>query len=273
MTFPAPTGYDPARQGPQLIAVPAFSDNYIWMVCNNGHAIVVDPGQAKPVIRLIREHQLVLDAILLTHHHHDHVGGVPELDKAFAPVVYGPANECLPLCHHRLAEGDTVTLPGVGMTLGVLDVPGHTAGHIAYHGALPDGQAVLFCGDTLFAAGCGRLFEGTPAQMHASLEKLAQLSSDTLLCCAHEYTLANLAWALAVEPENTALQQRQQAVAQLRRQNLPSLPPRLEAEWQTNPFLRTAQPQVMAAAARFAGRDLPDEIAVFACLREWKNQY
>ncbi|MFA5522217.1 MAG: hydroxyacylglutathione hydrolase [Castellaniella sp.] len=273
MSFPAPTGYDPARQGPQLIALPAFSDNYIWMVCHRGHAVVIDPGQAAPVSALLRAHDLVPEAILLTHHHHDHVGGVVALHEAFSAPVYGPASESLPLCDHRLAEGDRITLPRTGLQLSVLDVPGHTAGHIAYHGKLSSGVPVLFCGDTLFAAGCGRLFEGTPAQMHASLAKLAALPSDTLVCCAHEYTLGNLEWALAVEPDNTDLQQRHASVSGLRRQGLPSLPPTLQQELATNPFLRTAQAGVAAAAGRFAGRALPDDVAVFASLREWKNQF
>jgi len=272
---PAATTYNPEkRNGLQLIAVPAFSDNYLWMVCQGDHAIVVDPGQAAPVQTILQQHQLQLDAILLTHHHHDHVGGVIQLIEATGAPVYGPAGETLPACDRRLAEGDSVSLPGVGLELQVLDVPGHTAGHIAYHGTLgPQRQPILFCGDTLFAAGCGRLFEGTPEQMVTSLTKLANLHSDTLVCCAHEYTLSNLKWALAVEPDNAALRNRWHAASTLRKQSQPTLPSTLQSELDTNPFLRTAQASICAAAADYAGKPLHDPIAVFATLREWKNNF
>ncbi|HLR78206.1 MAG TPA: hydroxyacylglutathione hydrolase [Burkholderiaceae bacterium] len=273
--IPAPTVYDPAKRNTiQLIAVPAFSDNYLWMVCKGDHAIVVDPGQAAPIQTILQQHQLTLDAILLTHHHHDHVGGVAELKASTQATVYGPATEQLPACDRPMAEGDKVSLPGVDLALQVLDVPGHTAGHIAYHGTLGAGQQpVLFCGDTLFAAGCGRLFEGSPEQMLASLTKLAALHSDTLVCCAHEYTLANLKWALAVEPDNAALRDRLHVASQLRASSRPTLPSTLQSELDTNPFLRTSQENVVAAAARHAGQSLDQPVAVFASLREWKNNF
>lgn len=272
---PAATTYDPdKRKTIQLLAIPAFTDNYLWMVCKGDHAIVVDPGDAMPVRTILQKHGLTLDAILLTHHHHDHVGGVPELQRATRATIYGPAREQLPACDHRLSEGDALDLPNVELTLQVLDVPGHTAGHIAYHGVLgASKQPILFCGDTLFAAGCGRLFEGTPSQMLDSLTKLEKLHSDTLICCAHEYTLANLEWALTVEPDNQALHNRWSAASRLRESALPTLPSQLQLELDTNPFLRTAQASVSAAATHYAQQTLGDQAAVFATLREWKNNF
>lgn len=272
---PAPTVYDPKkRENIQLIAVPAFSDNYLWMVCKGNHAVVVDPGLAAPVQTILHQHNLTLDAILLTHHHHDHVGGVLELQRAHHAVIYGPARETLPACDHRMSEGDSLTLPNVDLSLHVVDVPGHTAGHIAYHGALGSHkQPILFCGDTLFAAGCGRLFEGTPEQMLDSLGKLSILHSDTLVCCAHEYTLANLEWALTVEPDNKALQNRWTAASQLRENAQPTLPSHLQLELDTNPFLRTSQVSVSTAAERYARQALNQPVSVFATLREWKNNF
>lgn len=257
----------------QLIPVPAFTDNYIWMVCKNGRAIVVDPGDAAPIEAALAQRELTLDSILLTHHHADHVGGVLALQQRTGATVYGPATERLPACDHRLREGDTVQLPAVDLQLQVLDVPGHTAGHIAYYGKLDTGKPVVFCGDTLFAAGCGRLFEGTPAQMVDSLGKLGALPADTLVCCAHEYTLSNLRWALQVEPDNAALRQRWESASQLRSQGRPTLPSVISDELDTNPFLRTKQAAVARAASGFAGTTLDTSVDVFASLREWKNNF
>lgn len=257
----------------ELIPIPAFSDNYIWMVRKNGHAIVVDPGQSDPVIAVLDQHNLVLDAILLTHHHADHVGGVLALQQRTGAVVYGPATEILPACDYPLADGDAVELPEVGLSLHVLDIPGHTAGHIAYHGHYAGGKPLVFCGDTLFAAGCGRIFEGTPTQMFDSLGKLRGLPLDTLVCCGHEYTLANLRWALEVEPDNAALHRLWESAAQLRKEGAPTLPSTIAAEHQTNPFFRTSQATVSNSASRYAGKQLDSAVAVFASLREWKNNF
>lgn len=256
-----------------LFPIPALSDNYIWMLSRDGHAVIVDPGESAPVIAALEEHELVLDAILLTHHHGDHVGGARALQQRTGASVYGPARESLPVCDYPLSEGDTVNLPGVALDLKVLDIPGHTAGHIAYFGRLDSGEPVVFCGDTLFAAGCGRLFEGTPAQMVNSLGKLAILPPDTLVCCGHEYTLANLRWALQVEPDNLALQKRWKTASKLRADGKSTLPSTLDEEHKTNPFFRISQAPVVKAASAHANTLLETPVAVFTALREWKNNF
>jgi hydroxyacylglutathione hydrolase len=257
---------------PAIIPIPAFSDNYIWLVREGAYAAVVDPGDAEPVLDFLDRERLELTAILATHHHGDHVGGNTALLARFAVPVYGPAREAIPGRTHALQEGDAITVPGVGLRLSVLDVPGHTAGHIAYVGEC-DGVPVAFVGDTLFAAGCGRLFEGTPVQMAASLGKLAALPGETRIYCAHEYTLANLRFALAVEPHSNALHERQARELDKRARNVPTVPSTLADERATNPFLRAGVPEVFAAAEAHAGRKLADAVAAFAMLREWKNGF
>lgn len=255
-----------------LHPIPAFSDNYIWVLHHAGQAWAVDPGDAAPVLGYLQQHQLQLQGILLTHHHADHVGGVQELRKATNATVYGPAFETLPEPVQRLGGSDSVTL--LGHHFDVLDVPGHTSGHIAYYCADWDDAPLLFCGDTLFSGGCGRIFEGTPAQMLASLDALAALPDATRVCCTHEYTLGNLRFALAVEPGNADLVAYEQACQQLRAADQPTLPSTLGLERRINPFLRSRLADVVASVQQQAP-DTPasDEVAVFAALREWKNNF
>ena len=269
----ATTTLNPDGGRAQLVPVPALSDNYIWLVVKNGRALVVDPGVAEPVTAYLEKHGLALDAILLTHHHHDHVGGVRELKSRFNVPVYGPAQETLPACDFPLKQDDRVHLPALDLEFSVIDIPGHTAGHIAYFGHLHAGKPVVFCGDTLFAAGCGRLFEGSPAQMVDSLGKLSRLPSETLVCCAHEYTVSNLRWALEVEPGNSALRDRWVIAQQLRSRNKPTLPSSIGVELETNPFIRTDAPEVCRSAENWSGESLNSNIAVFTQLREWKNSF
>jgi hydroxyacylglutathione hydrolase len=255
-----------------IIPLNAFNDNYIWLITNGTHAMVVDPGQAAPVQHALSERNLSLVSILLTHHHQDHVGGVAELVAQTGAKVYGPAGEVLPLCDVALVEGDHISDQDLQLSLFVLDVPGHTAGHIALAGEIA-GQPVLFCGDTLFAAGCGRLFEGTPAQMDESLAKLAALPAATAVYCAHEYTLSNMRWARVVEPDNQTLQSWQARAEQQRAEGQPTLPSSIGQELSCNPFLRVRQPAVAHAAAQWAARVLDNPVEVFATLREWKNNF
>ena len=253
-----------------IIPVPAFTDNYIWLITDGRHAAVVDPGDAAPVLAYLDAHGLALSAIVATHHHNDHVGGNTGLLARFDVPVFGPAGETIPGRTQPLREGDTVSLPGVALDLSVLDIPGHTAGHIALHGTR---EPVVFCGDTLFAAGCGRIFEGTPAQMWSSLSKLAALPAATRVYCGHEYTVANLRFALAVEPGNGAAQASMARAMELRGRHEPTLPSTIGDERATNPFLRAGVPAVRAAAEAHAGRALPDVVSSFAALRQWKNEF
>jgi hydroxyacylglutathione hydrolase len=251
---------------PSIIPIPAFRDNYIWLIREGRNAVVVDAGDAAPVIAHLEREGLDLRAILCTHHHNDHVGGNRALLARWNVPVFGPKHETIPGCTQALTEGDEIVVPGVGLALSVLDIPGHTAGHIAFVG-----DGLVFCGDTLFAVGCGRLFEGTPAQMVSSLDKLAALPDTTQVYCGHEYTLANLRFALMVEAGSAALQQRQAREQAKRDQGQPTLPSTIIEERATNPFLRAAVPAVRASAERHAGHALPDRVAVFAEIRAWKN--
>ncbi|CAN7347952.1 hydroxyacylglutathione hydrolase [Acidovorax sp. Leaf78] len=255
-----------------LLPLPAFTDNYIWMLHDGRHAIVVDPGDSVPVVQALQRLGVQLQAILVTHHHADHVGGVDALRDATGAVVYGPARERIPEPLVRLAQGDTVD--ALGLHFDLFDVPGHTAGHIAYYCAAFDGAPLLFCGDTLFSGGCGRLFEGTPAQMLGSLDQLAALPGDTRVCCTHEYTLSNLKFARAVEPGNAALLHYSNQCEALRAGNQPTLPSNMALERDINPFLRTRQPGVAHAAQVFDAQVHEDDaVAVLAALRQWKNEF
>ncbi len=253
-----------------LIPIPAFADNYLWLLHDGQHALVVDPGDAEPVLKTLKQHALQLTSILVTHHHADHTGGIDALREATGATVYGPATERIPEPFTPLRENDALTV--LGLEFEVMDVPGHTAGHIAFYTPDMNGKPLLFCGDTLFSGGCGRLFEGTPAQMLASLDKLAALPGNTQVCCTHEYTLENLRFALAVEPDNHDLVSYQAHCVRLRDAGQPTLPTSIVQEKLINPFLRTRQTAVISAACRFdeAARD---DISVFTAIRQWKNQF
>jgi hydroxyacylglutathione hydrolase len=254
-----------------LIPLPALSDNYIWLLHDGQQALVVDPGDAQPVFDALEREGLQLQAILVTHHHADHVGGVDALRNATGARVYGPARERIPEPLTRLSQGDTVDT--LGLRFDVIDVPGHTAGHIAYYCADMDGAPLLFCGDTLFSAGCGRLFEGTPAQMLDSLDRLAALPGNTRVCCTHEYTLSNLKFARAVEPGNADLIHYARQCEALRADHQPTLPSTLAQELKINPFLRTRQATVIDAALAHAGDETASDVGVFAVIRQWKNEF
>ncbi|MBS7807062.1 hydroxyacylglutathione hydrolase [Variovorax sp. PCZ-1] len=258
----------------ELIALPAFTDNYIWMIHDGAQAVVVDPGDALVVKAALQEHSLQLASILLTHHHADHTGGVDELRQATGCQVIGPAFEKMPEPLQRVSGGELVQ--AMGHTFKAMDVPGHTAGHIAYYCDAFEGKPLLFCGDTLFSGGCGRLFEGTPAQMLASLDSLAVLPGETRVCCTHEYTLSNLRFARTVEPDNQELAQYEQQCITLRANHQFTLPSSIALELAINPFLRSRLNSVRQAVSQFDPQLLPsvaDDAACFAVLREWKNQF
>lgn len=251
--------------------VRAFSDNYIWLIrglADPAVAVVVDPGDARPVNAALEQHGLRLHAILVTHHHPDHVGGVAELAESHGARVYGPARERLPCEATTLDDGDHVRLAEPGLEFVVMNVPGHTLGHIAYYG-----HGALFCGDTLFSGGCGRLFEGTPAQMLDSLDRIAALPDDTRIYCAHEYTLGNLRFAATVEPGNADVIGALEATRVLRERDGISLPSTLGRERRINPFLRSREPSVRSAAEAHAGRAMAEPVEVFATVRSWKDGF
>ncbi|PLP98878.1 hydroxyacylglutathione hydrolase [Cupriavidus pauculus] len=259
--------------------IPAFQDNYIWAIHDGKSAAVVDPGEAEPVERFLAQRGLALGAIVITHHHGDHQGGVTDLleshpagpDGAPVPVI-GPAGERIGHRTQAVREGDTVTLAHPAARFRVLDVPGHTAGHVAYVGDLPGAGHVVFCGDTLFASGCGRLFEGSPAQMLASLDKLAALPGDTRVYCAHEYTRSNVRFAQAVEPGNADLSAWSARVDALRQADTPTVPTTVAHERAVNPFLRSREPAVRRAV-QHQGGDVSNDAAAFGALRGWKDNF
>jgi len=249
----------------EISFIPAFKDNYIWLLTRGKRAFVVDPGDAAPVIDRLVADDLRLEGILVTHHHADHQGGIAALAARWHPVVYAPGNESITGCTHPLFGGESIDV--LGQALDVMAVPGHTLGHLAYVA-----PGLVFCGDTLFGAGCGRLFEGTPAQMTASLDRIAGLPDDTRAYCAHEYTAMNLPFALAVEPDNAALRARVAKVSALRAAGLPTVPLHLGEEKATNPFLRCGEPAVVAAGLQHAAVNR-EKVEIFAAIRRWRNDF
>ena len=252
----------------EIVPLPAFKDNYIWTLRAGKYAAVVDPGEARPVKEYLTREGLTLVAILATHHHPDHVGGIAELVAMTNVPVFGPKGEPIPALTHPVGQGDKVEIPELTADFSVLDIPGHTRAHVAYYGL-----ESLFCGDTLFACGCGRVFEGTAAQMLDSLSKLAALPDETKVYCGHEYTLANIKFARAVDPHNSVLAAREEKAAQLRAAGRPTLPSTLGEERATNPFLRCADPAVVDSANKYLGSRIADPVSVFAAIREWKNRF
>lgn len=247
--------------------VKAFDDNYIWLIGTGDSKLVaaVDPGDAEPVLTYLHDNGLTLCAILITHHHYDHTGGIADLTARFAVPVYGPANETIRGRTQAVAEGDEIALEN-GLKFHVLDTPGHTRGHVCYIG-----HGALFCGDTLFSAGCGRLFEGTAEQMHNSLAKLAALPDETQVYCAHEYTRANLKFARVAEPDNADMAKRQAEVEALLKAGRPTVPSTMAIEKKTNPFLRSHIESLVTAAEHFAGHSLNTGAEIFATVRYWKD--
>lgn len=255
-----------------IIPIPAFEDNYIWLIQGTDTACVIDPGDAAPVLAYLQTHKLSLSAILITHHHHDHIGGVQTLiqaceDSGNSPMVFAPAMGQYRFPHVPVSEGQHIDLNSLHMQLEVLEVPGHTLDHVAYYG-----PQTLFCGDTLFGGGCGRLFEGTPTQLYNSLLRLLSLPPDTLVYCTHEYTLANLCFAQKVEPSNPDIAHRIRLEVEKRQQGIPTLPSTLALESATNPFLRCHLPQVMQSPL-FGAASCPDALTSFTQLRLLRNSF
>lgn len=256
----------------EIIPLPALKNhyNYIWLLQNkaNRHIAIVDPGEAGPLLTLIDKENLIPSAILITHHHWDHVNGIADIKTKYDIPVYTPKTESVAESTHPVGEGDIVSLPELDLAFSLLDVPGHTAGAIAYYA-----DGMVFSGDTLFAAGCGRMFEGTPVQMHASLSRFKNLPDDTLLYCGHEYTVNNLEFALNVEPDNPTIQARLKAARQLRSEDKATVPVKMLLEKETNPFLRCNEDSIVQAVETYSGKTLNTAAEVFAELRHWKDNF
>lgn len=254
-----------------VTTIEAFSDNYIWLIHdteNPARVAVVDPGDATPVIKTLAEKDLELIAVLITHHHPDHVGGIEKLLALHEVPVFGPANEHIPCINFSMVHGQRIQIPNSGLNFEVIEVPGHTLGHIAYFG-----HGAVFCGDTLFSGGCGRLFEGTAAQMTASMDELMSLPPETRVYCAHEYTLSNLRFAMAADPGNQALRDYQRDCQALRDGGKPTIPSTMATELAINPFLRCHETDIKRAAESREGRPLETKEEVFAAIRQWKDSF
>lgn len=249
----------------------AFKDNYIWVVHNQNYAVVIDPGITTPVIEYLQLNKLQLCAILITHHHNDHTGGIAGLIQRFDIPVYGPSNELITAITNPVQQNDIVNLPDISLNLTVLDTPGHTRGHIAYYGSDP--WDMIFCGDTLFSCGCGRIFEGSAAQLYQTLQKISQLPDATLIYCAHEYTLGNIEFAKAVDPKNKKLYKFAITAEALRHKNMPTIPTTLALEKTINPFLRCEHQPIINSVQNYSQQLLQNSVDIFAVLREWKNKF
>ena len=256
----------------EIVAIPALQDNYIWTINNDRHAAVVDPGEAEPVMTFLKARGLQLEAILCTHRHVDHTGGIAKLREVYNVPVYGRRHPGNPHITHDLREGGQLELDAPAINFDIIEIPGHLDDHLAFIA-----PGILFCGDVLFGAGCGRNFEGTVAQLHHSLQRLAQLPGDTRVYCAHEYTAANLRFALACEPGNAALQPRIATTQKLRAANQPTVPSTIALERATNPFLRCTQPEIIRTLQQRGLTDTSEigvsELGVFTALRAWRNQF
>lgn len=264
------------KQQPIIEAIPAFDDNYIWAITqvNSPYLVLVDPGDASVCIKYIEKKHKILCDILITHKHYDHVDGIEELltyskEKQWSVNVHGPKNEQIPHCTNSLSSENKITLSPLGITFNIIDLPGHTLGHIAYFA--DNEHPILFCGDTLFSGGCGRIFEGSPTQMLSSLKKLAALPNNTQVYCTHEYTLANLNFAKQVEPDNQTLADYLDNVKAKRNNDQPSLPTTIQLEKAINPFFRCNETTIKTTAETYSSSTLPTEIAVFTAIRQWKN--
>jgi hydroxyacylglutathione hydrolase len=251
-----------------LIPLPAFEDNYIWVLHDARHAVAVDPGDPAPLVAFLNAHRLALAAVLITHHHRDHTGGSTLLRQRYDCAIYGPENPRIPAITHRVHGGDTVTIPELGLHFEVLATPGHTLDHLSYIG-----QGCLFCGDTVFGCGCGKLFEGSPAMMATSLDAILTLPDSTRVCCAHEYTLSNIDFAKTVDGDNPALLERERSDRALRARGQPTVPSTLALEKATNPFLRFHTPDMKAFAARYLNRPDPKPAEVFGAIRAAKDAW